>query len=119
MAKLTTSTGTRRTLGYYTAHAYNRGIKDEYWMRVQEATSKAGSKLVIEYWVEVRQMSDAEPGVPRQAWAQLHSNGTQPIALKEIVATMSTSKALSKMPYPLWCDGITWEQVDSPPWTWV
>lgn len=79
MPKLTTSTGTRRTLGYYTAHAYNRGMKDEYWMRVQEATSKASSKLVIEYWVQVRQMSDTEPGIPRQAW----------------------------------------EQVDSPPWTWV
>ena len=119
MAKITTSKGTRRTLGYYTAYAYNRGMKDEYWMRVQEITSKTGRKIVIEYWVVVRQMSDTEPGTPIQAWAQLHSIGTQPIALEEIVATMSTPKALSKMPYPLWCDGIDWQRVDSPPWVWV
>lgn len=121
MPKITTSKGSYRTLAYYTATVQNGPIQDEYWMRITEATSKIGSKLLINYWAEVRLMSDMYPGQgqARRSWTRLHSNGNQPIALDEIARRMSTPTALLGMSHPLWQDGITWQRVDSPPWTWV
>ena len=119
MPKITTSKGTHRTLAYYTATVQSGPIQDEYWMRVTESTSKHNGRLLINYWAEIRLMSDLHPGQARRSWTRLHSNGTQPIALEEIVRRMSTPTALLGMSHPLWQDGITWQRVDGPPWIWV